>query len=58
MLTAGVVERHYLRCPHCHGYQDLDLRECRDCGAKPVAVLWTAPTRPLTPELVMVERRR
>lgn len=57
-LTEGPVSRHYLHCPHCHGYKRLESNECSSCGAEAVAVLWTAPKRDLSPELVMVERRR
>lgn len=56
--TRGIVEAHYLHCPHCHGYADLKTHRCSTCGAEAIGILWGEPERELSPELVMVERTR
>lgn len=57
-LTAGVVEAHFLHCPHCHGYADLETHCCSSCGAEAITVVWGPPTLAVSPELTMVSRRR
>jgi hypothetical protein len=55
-MEQGIVERHYLKCPHCFDRANLEDHRCSNCGALAVSILWTEPIIRQTPELVMVTR--